>query len=112
MVADPRCDEPHDWNLPLLGETPDGGGGATGDGDFVTWGTSVNVRAEPRLDAPVVTVLSGPTRVQVSCQTRGDTVDTAGHRNDAWSFVPALGGYVSNIFIDHPAPWLPGVADC
>ncbi|MEE4495923.1 SH3 domain-containing protein [Streptomyces sp. BE230] len=113
VVADPRCDEPQSWNVPLLGETPDGGGGdATVDGDFVTWGTSVNVRAQPRLGAPVVTVLSGPTRVKVHCQTKGDMVDTAGHRNDAWSYVPDLGGYLSNIFIDHPAPWLPGVPDC
>ncbi|MFD8689009.1 hypothetical protein [Streptomyces sp. NPDC059651] len=112
VVADPRCDEPQNWNVPLLGETPDGGGDAAVDGVFVTWGTSVNVRAEPRLGAPVVTVLSGPTRVTVSCQTRGDLVDTAGHRNDAWSYVPDLGGYLSNIFIDHPAPWLPGVPDC
>jgi len=35
-------------------------------------------------------------------QTSDDTVDTAGHSNDAWSFVPALGGDHSNIFIDHP----------
>ncbi|GHE86832.1 SH3 domain-containing protein [Streptomyces werraensis] len=111
VVADPRCDEAHDWNLPVLGEAPDGGG-AGGDGAFVTWGTSVNVRAQPRLDAPVVAVLSGPTRVTVQCQTRGDTVDTAGHTNDAWSFVPALGGYVSNIFIDHPAAWLPDIGEC
>ena len=111
VVADPLCDDPQDWKLPVLGETSDGGGDVTTT-DFVTWGTGVNVRAEPRLDAPVVTVLPGPTQVTVQCQTRGDTVSTAGHVNDAWSFVPLLGGYVSNIFIDHPAAWLPGVGEC
>lgn len=112
VVADPRCDDTQEWSLPLLGEAPDGGGGDGEQGDFVTWGTSVNVRAEPRLDAAVVAVLPGPTRVTVTCQTRGDTVRTAGHVNDAWSFVPALGGYLSNIFIDDPAAWLPGVGEC
>lgn len=110
VVADPLCDDASDWNLPLFGETPDGRGG--GDANFVTWGTGVNVRAEPRLDASVVAVLPGPTRVKVQCQTRGDTVSTAGHVNDAWSFIPALGGYVSNIFIDHPDPWLPDIGEC
>lgn len=114
VVADARCDEAHDWVLPVLGETPDGGGGGAAEKgtSFVTWGTRVNVRAEPRLDAAVVAVLAGPTRVTVQCQSRGDTVSTAGHVNDAWSFVPELGGYVSNIFIDHPAAWLPGVGEC
>ncbi|MEG3631313.1 hypothetical protein [Streptomyces poriticola] len=111
VVADPRCDDAHDWTLPVPGVAPDGGG-AGADGTFVTWGTGVNVRAQPRLDAPVVAVLSGPTRVTVQCQIRGDSVDTAGHTNDAWSFVPALGGYVSNIFIDHPAAWLPDIGEC
>jgi len=116
VVADPRCDEAQAWSLPILGDAPD-----VPDvpvvpdlvpGAFVTWGTGVNVRAAPRLDAPVVAVLPGPTQVTVSCQTRGDTVSTAGHVNDAWAFVPALGGYVSNIFIDDPAAWLPGVGEC
>jgi hypothetical protein len=116
VVADPLCDDAQDWSLPLFGEVPDGGGGGGGDtvepGTFMTWGTDVNVRAEPGLDAAVVAVLPGPTWVTVSCQTRGDTVSTADHVNDAWAYVPALGGYLSNIFIDDPAAWLPGVDEC
>ncbi len=112
VVADPVCDDAGDWKLPLLDAPSDGGDTTPAGGDFVTWGTDVNVRAQPRLDATVVGVLRGPTPVTVTCQTRGDMVDTAGHRNDAWSYVPALGGYVSNIFIDHPASWLPGVETC
>ncbi|MFF3286767.1 SH3 domain-containing protein [Streptomyces sp. NPDC003023] len=112
VVADARCDDTQDWNLAVLGGTPDAPSDGGAAGNFVTWGTGVNVRAQPRLDAPVVSVLSGPTRVQVQCQTRGDTVNTAGHTNDAWSFVPALGGYLSNIFIDHPDAWLPDIGEC
>ncbi|MCM1947221.1 hypothetical protein NC315_17835 [Streptomyces sp. G2] len=114
VVADPLCDDAQNWNLPLFGEAPDGGGGggAIEPGTFTTWGTDVNVRAAPSLGAAVVAQLAGPTRVTVTCQTRGDTVSAAGHVNDAWSFVPALGGYLSNIFIDDPAAWLPGVGDC
>ncbi|MFF1871553.1 hypothetical protein [Kitasatospora herbaricolor] len=53
-----------------------------------------------------------PTRERVRGQTVGDTVTTAGRTDDAWSFVPVLGGHVSNIFIDHPAVWLPDVGEC
>ncbi|MBT2369868.1 SH3 domain-containing protein [Streptomyces sp. ISL-10] len=109
VVADPRCDDAHPWALPILGG---GNGGGAEPGMFVTWGTGVNVRTEPRLGAPVVTVLAGPTRVRVGCQTRGDMVNTAGRNNDAWSHLPDFGGYISNIFIDHPAAWLPDVGEC
>ncbi|MFF8828487.1 M23 family metallopeptidase [Streptomyces sp. NPDC015131] len=91
--------------------TPGGGGGTPGT-NFSTWGTSVRVRADARLNAAVVTTLTGPTRVNVTCQKRGDMVHAEGYSNDAWSYVPALGGYVSNIYIDHPASWLPGVNPC
>jgi hypothetical protein len=112
VVADPLCDDAQNWSVPILGEAPVDGGGDGVVGNFVTWGTGVNVRAEPRLGAPVVTVLSGPTRVLVQCQTQGDTVNASGHTNNAWSFVPALGGYLSNIFIDHPDAWLPDIGEC
>ncbi|GHH59986.1 hypothetical protein GCM10018781_04130 [Kitasatospora indigofera] len=114
VVADQLCDDPGEWALPLLNGGGGGGGGGAEDGtvEFVTWGQGVNIRQAPSLGAPVVTVLQGPTRVRVGCQTVGDTVTTAGHTNDAWSFVPALGGYISNIFIDHPAAWLPDVGQC
>ncbi|MFF1953807.1 esterase/lipase family protein [Kitasatospora herbaricolor] len=58
------------------------------------------------------TVFQDPTRERVRGQTVGDTVTTAGRTDDAWSFVPVLGGHVSNIFIDHPAVWLPDVGEC
>ncbi len=93
-------------NLPC---TP---GAGTPSTNFSTWGTSVRVRQQPRLNAPVVRTLTGPTAVQVQCQTRGDSVTAEGYTNDAWSYIPALGGYITNIYIDHPASWLPGVDQC
>ncbi|MEU6229534.1 M23 family metallopeptidase [Streptomyces sp. NPDC047042] len=93
--------------------TPGGGGGTPTPGtNFTTWGTSVRVRADARLNAAVVRTLTGPTAVYVECQKHGDTVNAEGYTNDAWSKIPALGGFVSNIYIDHPAAWLPGVPEC
>ncbi|MGW1541926.1 M23 family metallopeptidase [Streptomyces sp. NPDC002309] len=89
--------------------TPGSGNPGT---NFTTWGTSVRVRADARLNAAVVHTLTGPTPVFVECQKRGDMVNAEGHSNDAWSYIPALGGYVTNIYIDHPAAWLPGVREC
>ncbi|CAM5705452.1 hypothetical protein SGLAM104S_07728 [Streptomyces glaucescens] len=89
--------------------TPGGGNSGT---NFTTWGTSVNVRADARLSAAVVRTLTGPTAVKVQCQKRGDMVHAEGYSNDAWSYIPALGGYITNIYIDHPAAWLPGVPEC
>ncbi|MEU3706691.1 SH3 domain-containing protein [Streptomyces anulatus] len=117
VVASPLCDDGRPWNLPVFQETPEDRRGEDSQNSrtgtaFMTWGTGVNIRQEPRLDAPVVAVLTGPTQVRVSCQREGETVTTAGHTNNAWSFLPEYGGYVSNIFIDHPSAWLPDIATC
>ncbi|MER5373144.1 M23 family metallopeptidase [Streptomyces sp. NPDC002553] len=95
-------------NLPC---TPGGGGGQPGT-NFTTWGTSVRVRQDARLNAAVVRTLTGPTPVYVECQKHGDLVNAEGYSNDAWSYIPALGGYITNIYIDDPAAWLPGVREC
>lgn len=87
-------------------------GSGTPGTNFSTWGTSVRVREQPRLNAAIVQTLTGPTAVYVKCQTRGDSVTAEGYTNDAWSYIPGLGGYVSNIYIDHPAAWLPNVDQC
>jgi hypothetical protein len=87
-------------------------GSGTPGTNFTTWGTSVRVRADARLTATVVRTLTGPTPVYVECQKRGDMVHAEGYSNDAWAYVPGLGGYISNIYIDHPDAWLPGVRTC
>lgn len=86
-----------------------GGGGNT---NFNTWGSGVNVRADAFLSSPVVNVLGGPTPVFVECQKQGDTVHAEGYTNNWWAKLRDQGGFISNIYINHPASQLPGVPIC
>jgi Peptidase family M23 len=82
-------------------------------GNFSTWGSSVRVRQQPSTSAAVVTTFGGPTRVQVQCQQHAEMVHAEGYSNDAWSRLTSpVNGWISNIYIDHPAAWLPGIPDC
>lgn len=92
--------------------TSDNCGGGGGDDNFTTWGSGVNVRADAYLSSPIVTTLPGPTQVYVECQKQGDTVTAEGYTNNWWSKLRDQGGFVSNIYIDHPDPQLPGVPTC
>ncbi|MGH9244813.1 MAG: M23 family metallopeptidase [Acidimicrobiales bacterium] len=89
------------------GPPPPGGGTP-----FDTWGSGVRVRSDAFLSSPVVTALGGPTAVHVLCQKRGDTVVAEGYTNDWWSRLRDQGGFMSNIYIAHPAYQLPGVPTC
>ncbi|MEE1927523.1 NlpC/P60 family protein [Streptomyces sp. TRM 70351] len=109
MVSDVRLNAEYAGALRLTdSDTPPDEGGQR----FTTWGTGVRVRAEARLNASTVHTLAGPTAVRVTCQKRGDLVRAEGYENDAWSYLPDFGGYISNIYIDHSAAWLPGVRTC
>ncbi len=85
-------------------------GGATKS--FPTWGTDVSVRQAATTASTRVGSLAGPTTVRVQCQVHGELVQYQGYTNDAWSYLPDYGGYVSNIFMAVPDAWLPGVPDC
>ncbi|SCF30563.1 Peptidase family M23 [Micromonospora echinospora] len=85
------------------------GGGGTA---FWTWGSGIRVRSDVRLSAPVVTTLPGPTLVYVLCQKQGDTVTADGYTNNWWARLRDQNGYMTNIYIDHPAAQLPGVPIC
>lgn len=99
---------PGSYNQKYL--TSDNGcGGGTA---FWTWGSGVRVRSDVRLAAPVVTTLAGPTLVYVLCQKQGDTVSAEGYTNNWWSRLRDQNGYLTNIYIDHPAAQLPGVPIC
>ena len=80
--------------------------------NFSTWGSGVNVRSDALLSAPVVTTIAGPTRVFVECQKQGDTVTVDGYTNNWWSKLRDQGGFITNIYIDHPAQQLPDVPLC
>ncbi|WP_432938046.1 hypothetical protein ACQPXM_26375 [Kribbella sp. CA-253562] len=69
-------------------------------------------RPDARLNAPIVATLPGPTQVFVQCQKQGDTVTAEGHTNNWWSRLRDQGGYISNIYIDHPDAQLPGIPNC
>jgi hypothetical protein len=43
---------------------------------------------------------------------QGDTVTAEGDTNNWWSKLRDQGGFISNIYIDHPDPQLPGVPTC
>ncbi|MEV6260079.1 hypothetical protein AB0M42_04855 [Streptomyces sp. NPDC051784] len=79
---------------------------------FPTWGTAVNIRQQPTSASTRVAQLPGPTTVRVQCQVHGQLVEADGHSNDAWSYLPDYGGYISNIFIDVADSWLPGMPNC
>jgi Peptidase family M23 len=81
--------------------------------NFTTWGTSVRVRQSPSTSAGVVHTFGGPTRVRVKCQKHAQLVEAEGYRNDAWSYLEyPVRGWMTNIYIDHPAAWLPGIPTC
>lgn len=79
---------------------------------FWTWGSGVRVRSDARLAAPVVGTLGGPTYVKVICQKQGDTVHAEGYTNNWWAKLESPSGFMTNIYIDHPAAVLPGVPTC
>ncbi|ANB10345.1 hypothetical protein SAM40697_6392 [Streptomyces ambofaciens] len=98
-----------DWAYYMSLVRGDDGAGGT---PFPTWGTDVSVRQQPSQDSARVATLPGPTSVRVACQVRGAPVEYDGYSNDAWSYLPDYGGYVSNLFIDVTDAWLPGVPTC
>lgn len=79
---------------------------------FWTWGSGRPVRGDARLAAPLVTTLAGPTLVYIVCQKQGDTVTSDGYTNAWWSKLRVQKGFISNIYIAHPAAKLPGIPVC
>ncbi|WP_175411166.1 hypothetical protein [Streptomyces sp. TRM64462] len=93
---------------------------------FTTWATDVNARVDvdgsqshrcPEHpspgNCPKVTGRSQPgDRLQVTCQTRGQTVGS----NPYWVYVDNLTrgfhGWMASYYIAHPDNWLPGVPQC
>jgi len=74
--------------------------------------TDVSGRQQPTTDSARVASLPGPTSVRVARRVHGGLVEYDGYSNDAWSYLPDHGGYVSNLFIDVDDARLPGVPTC
>ncbi|WP_327635774.1 glycoside hydrolase family 19 [Kribbella sp. NBC_00482] len=79
---------------------------------FQTYGSGVNVRADAYLSSAVVGTLSGPTSIDVDCQKSGDLVSNSDGTSSWWAHVPALGGYVTVVYVAIPEDKLPGVPEC
>ncbi|MGW1769360.1 hypothetical protein ACWCQL_35595 [Streptomyces sp. NPDC002073] len=86
-------------------------GGEDGDGYFTTWGDTLNVRRDATTSSAVVNTIAGGTRVRVACQAHGQNITADGITNDAWSYLPDHGGWITNIYLQGPA-WMPGVPTC
>jgi putative chitinase len=79
---------------------------------FQTYGSGVNVRADAYLSSAIVGTLSGPTSIDVDCQKQGDLVSNSDGTSSWWAHVPALGGYVTVVYVAIPEDQLPGVPVC
>ncbi|GAA2775033.1 hypothetical protein [Saccharopolyspora taberi] len=78
---------------------------------FTTWGSGVRLHTKPSTKSSVVRTLDGPTPVRVEYQVHGERITAEGITNDGWAFIPDLGGFLSNIYIDVVEEWLPGVPE-
>lgn len=78
---------------------------------FSTWGEWVRAGDEPRRGSTVQHTFPGPTQVNISCQTRGESITAEGITNDLWSYLPGYDAWITNIYVRGPAA-LPGVPDC
>ncbi|WP_405787525.1 C40 family peptidase [Streptomyces sp. NBC_00029] len=84
---------------------------AAAPGTFSTWGTDVWTHREPSTTSPRVHRFSGPTTVRIECQKHAEPVTAEGYTNDAWSYLPEYGAWITNIYIKGAA-WLEGVRTC
>jgi hypothetical protein len=112
MPGNDHTDPGPNWNWTYYMQLVNGGDPNPPTYNFTTYGSGVRVRSDAKLTASIVTTLPGPTQVFVTCQKQGDTVNAEGTSNNWWSKLRDQGGYMSNIYIDHPAAQLPGVPVC
>lgn len=99
-------------DVPSCRDVPESGAGGGGSGiGHATWGDTLNVRAQPNTGAALVTTITGGTSVVISCQMHAQSITTEGVTNDAWSYLPDLGGWITNIYLKGDA-WMAGVPTC
>ena len=90
--------------------------GGDSTGGYSTWGNGVKIYQDSTSKSKVVNTLAKPTSVEIECQRRGEklTISDGGktYTNDAWAYLPKYKGFVTNIYVDVPEPWIPGIRDC
>jgi hypothetical protein len=79
---------------------------------FGTWSSGVAVHAGPATTAAQVGTVPASQEVRVTCQVRGEEVVSGSTRNEWWTYLPDLGGYMSNIYFEYPDNQLPSVPVC
>jgi hypothetical protein len=67
---------------------------------FGTWSSGASVYAATSLSAAVVGTVPTRQEVRVACQVQGAEVVRGSLRNDWWTYLPELGGDMSNIFFE------------
>jgi hypothetical protein len=70
------------------------------------------VRAEPTTASAQVGTVPASQEVRVTCQVQGEEVVSGNTRNEWWTYLPDLGGYMSNIYFEYPDNRLPRVPVC
>jgi hypothetical protein len=74
---------------------------------FGTWDSEVGVYAATSLSSARVNTVPSSQEVRVACQVQGEEVEQYGLRNDWWTYLPELGGYMPNLFFDWADNQLP-----
>jgi hypothetical protein len=79
---------------------------------FGTWSSDVPVRESATNASPQVATVPASQEVRVSCQVIGEEVVSGSTRNPWWTYLPDLGGYMSNLYFEYPDNQLPAVPVC
>jgi hypothetical protein len=74
---------------------------------FGTWSTDVGVYTTTSLSSTRVNTVPNSQETRVTCQTQGEEVVRGSLHNDWWTYLPELGGYMSNIFFEWSDNQLP-----
>ncbi len=73
---------------------------AAATGTIKTAGDPLNVRRAPTTSATAVKTVANGASVTIDCQTTGTSVTGTFGTSTLWDYVPALGGYVSDTYVN------------
>jgi uncharacterized protein YraI len=73
---------------------------AAATGTVKTAGDPLNVRRAPTTSATAVKTVANGASVTIDCQTAGTSVTGTYGTSTLWDYVPALGGYISDTYVN------------